>query len=122
MTQTLEVVGMIAGSGVAGALITKLFERKQARASVEKTAAEEGLIDAEAAHIIAGTAVSLVAPLQAEIDKLTVRVGTLETENISTKSLLGVAIDHIHDLHLFIDIHLPGQVRPPLPPTLGLER
>lgn len=113
MSQTLEVIGIIAGSGTAGVLVTKLFDRR-------KTSAESNMIDAEAAQVIASTAVTLVAPLQSEIDKLTVRVGTLETENTTTKTLLGVAIDHIHDLHRWIDEHLPGKQRPQPPPTLGL--
>lgn len=120
MSQVLETVGMILGGGFAGSAGTAVFHRRRNRAEVSK-------IDADAAQVIAETAVTLVAPLQAQITALNERVGTLETENESTKAelaahktLFGIALGHIRELHRWIDQHVPGRDRPQPPSELGL--
>ena len=102
----LELVGIVVGSSAAGSIVTKVFERRRDRS-------QGTLLDAEAAQVIANTAVTLVAPLEA-------RVTALEAENLRTKSKLQVAIDHILDVHKWIGEHIPGR-QPPQPPSeLGL--
>lgn len=114
------MVGIVAGSGAIGSVATKVLDRSVTRATANRTEAEETKLDADAAQVIAQTAVSLVAPLQTQVDSLRERVMVLEAENNSTKSRLQVAIDHIYELHAWINTHLP-QRRPPQPPqALGI--
>lgn len=103
--------------GVAG---KSWFDRSVTVATVKRTEAEDTKIDAEAAQIIANTAVMLVAPLQGQITELTGRVGTLEMENTATKTRLQSAIDHIRQLRLFINKHIPDKTPPQPPSGLGL--
>ncbi|MBM4592048.1 hypothetical protein GS454_01310 [Rhodococcus hoagii] len=119
--ETVQLVGLMAGSSVLTLLLGKLFDLRAARAATAKTKAEGTLIDAEAAKTIAETAVVLVAPLKVEISELTSRVATLETENAQTKTKLQVAIDHINKVHRWIAEHIPGMTPPQPPDELGIE-
>ena len=74
MSQGLEWIGVIAGSGVLGSAITKFADRKKGRADTAK-------VDAEAVKIVAEAVAILVAPLKKEIEELRSRVDTLEAEN-----------------------------------------
>lgn len=107
----LEWATVVLGSGVVGAGVTGLVNRR-------KSNADTGKVDAEAARIIADTAVVLVAPLRSQIDALTARVGLLETENTNTRSLLKIALDHIEELHEWIKTHMPGANVPGRPSSL----
>jgi hypothetical protein len=75
---------------------------------------------AEAAQIIASTAVLLVEPLQKQITDLTTRMGAVETENNLTKTKLQLAIEHIRALRSWIANHIPDKQPPPPPLGLGL--
>lgn len=120
MTTAIEWVGIIAGSGVVGSVVTKAFDRQVTKATARKTEAEETKIDADAASVLAQTAVTLVAPLQTQIDGLTIRVRTLEAENTATKSKLQLAIDHIRELRHWIGTHIPDKSPPQPPADLGV--
>ena len=98
--------------GIAG---TKVFQRAKERRELRLSEAHEAKIDAEAAQIIANTAVALVQPLQEQISKLDGRVKTLERENLATKSTLRLAIDYIRALRSWIFQHVPDKT-PPVPP------
>ncbi|GAB4584394.1 hypothetical protein [Nocardia sp. IFM 10818] len=111
LPEILEQVGVIAGSGALGAGVTGWINRRKNRA-------ESTQIDAEAAKIIADTAVVLVAPLRSQVEALTSRVAVLETENRQTKNLLRIALDHIEELHDWIKSHLPGATPPGRPDSL----
>lgn len=116
----LEWAGMIAGSTVAGGALTKLFDWQVTRATARKTNAEETKIDADAAKVIADTAVTLVAPLQAQVLSLSDRLDTVENEHRATKTRLQVAIGHITELRLWIGEHLPDKHPPEPPEGLGI--
>ncbi|KZM68825.1 hypothetical protein [Nocardia terpenica] len=111
LSEILEQVGVIAGSGAVGAGVTGWANRRKSRAETTQ-------IDAEAAKIIADTAVVLVAPLAAQVEGLNTRVAVLETENRRTKGLLRIALDHIEELHDWIKSHVPGAQPPSRPASL----
>ena len=120
MSTALEWVDTLAGPGgvVLGIVGTKAFDRRRDRQALQNSKSEETKIDAEAAKIIADTAVALVAPLRDEIQALNERVEKLELENRSTKSLLCLAIDYIRALRMWIFEHVPDKVPPPAPDEL----
>jgi len=122
MSTALEWVDTLSGPTgiVMGIVGTKLFERTRSRQEIRVSKASETKIDAEAAKIIAETAMTLVAPLQAQVSDLLVRVGHLEVENTVTKSKLQLAIDHIRELLIFIKNHVPDKTPPTAPDDLGL--
>ncbi|WP_459962065.1 hypothetical protein [Nocardia sp. IFM 10818] len=111
-------MGTVLGSGVAGAVVQGWFGRRQSKAAAEKAESESTQIDAEAARIIADTAVVLVAPLRSQVESLTARVNVLESENRNTKNLLRIALDHIEELHEWIKTHMPGATPPSRPTSL----
>lgn len=113
MTAVVEWAGVVLGSGAVGSIVTNVFNRR-------KVKADAGKIDAEAAQTIATTAVTLVAPLQAQVTDLLDRVETLEAENTTTKSKLQLAIDHIRELRYWIRTHLPDKTPPASPSGLGV--
>ena len=113
MSPVLETVGIVIGSGAAGAAVTEMFNRRKNKSETVK-------FNAEATQILTSTAVDLIAPLKAEIGILTGRVATLEEKERATKSLLDKAIDHIRELHRWIDRHVPGRDRPQPPPELDV--
>ncbi|BBY34912.1 hypothetical protein BST33_00075 [Mycolicibacter minnesotensis] len=112
MSSLLEWAGVAAGSGVLGSLITKVFDwklkTKEASAAIPR-------LDAEAAQIVANTAVSLMAPLQHQVAELQSRVEALETEYEASQSRLGLALKHIRSLYSWIYTHAPDHT-PPAPP------
>ena len=110
MGSLLEWTGVAAGSGVLGSLITKGFDWRLRKTEV---AAESPKIDAEAAQIIASTAVTLVAPLQSQIEALTGRVGHLEAQ-------YATAVGYIRSLRSWIFTHIPDETPPPPPLTLEI--
>ncbi|QIS05940.1 hypothetical protein F5X71_29775 [Nocardia brasiliensis] len=114
--EILETVATVIGSGTAGAGVTAWFNRRHTRAVADRAEAEGAMVDAEAARIIADTAVVLVAPLRTQVEALTSRVAVLESENQATKSLLKIALDHIEELHEWIRDNVPGR-RPPRRPS-----
>lgn len=122
--QTIEVIAVVTGSGVGGVLLTKASDWVISRATSKKVAqrleAEAGKFDAEAVQAITSAAVALVAPLQAEVTKLTERVVALEDENKKTKTLLQLAIEYIRALRLWIDTQIPDKSPPQPPADLGL--
>lgn len=101
MSTLLDWVAALGAPGgiVAGVVGKSWFDRGRNTSEVTK-------IDADAAKIIADTAVLLVAPLRDELKNVTERVQ--------------VAIDHIIELRAFIATHLPEKAPPPLPLELGL--
>jgi len=107
-----EWVGVVVGSTTAGSLVTAFFNRR-------KLKAEGNRLDAEAAHVIAQTAVTLVAPLQAQVTELLGRVEALEDENEATRTTLGKAFSYIRELLRWVREHLPD-LTPPMPPP-GLK-
>lgn len=122
MSTLLDVLAALGGpiGVVLGVVGKSWFDRSVTVATVKRTEAEDTKIDAEAAQIIANTAVLLVAPLQTQITELTTRVGSLESENTATKSKLQLAIDHIRALRAWIGTHIPDKMPPQPPPGLGL--
>lgn len=113
MSGWVELVGIIVGSGAAGAGVTEFLNRRKSRSEAKR-------LDADAAQSLAEAAVVLVAPLQAQIESLTSRVQTLEEEDRRKTTLFGIAVGHIRDLHAWIDKHMPGNDRPLPPAELGL--
>lgn len=116
MSAVLEWVAALSGpSGVViGAWGKGWLDRR-------KSVSEGTKIDAEAAQIIANTALSLIAPVEKKVKDLTTRVDELEEENRKTKSKFQVAIDHIRSLYLWIDRHLPDKTPPSLPTALEVN-
>ncbi|ALA06473.1 hypothetical protein WC1_26 [Rhodococcus phage WC1] len=106
MSSALEIVGMIAGSGVVGGIVTKVADRKLTKSNANK-------IDVDAAKVIAETAVTLVGPLKAEIETLAGRVDTLETNQ-------DVLVVHIKDMHQWGDQVAPGVPRPAIPSIINI--
>ncbi|QXN72998.1 minor tail protein [Mycobacterium phage Phillis] len=119
MTAVIEWAGVALGpAGVlAGVLGKGWFDR---RTVATKNPSEETKLDAEAAQIIANTAVALVAPLKTEINELSTRVTTLETENQATTSKLQLAVNHIRTLYSWIYSHIPDKTPPQPPSELGI--
>lgn len=109
-----------------GATGKAFFDRKVTQATAvqvcaesDKTHAESGKFDADAAQIIAQTAVSLVAPLQSEITKLTGRVEKLETENLASQGENRRLKHYIKDLLRWIAEHVPHAAPPPAPSDMA---
>jgi len=100
---------------MAGIIGTKIFQHGREKRELRLSDAHEAKMDAEAAQILANTAVALVQPLQEHLSKLDARVKTLERENQSTKSTLRLAIDYIRALRSWIFQHVPDKT-PPVPP------
>lgn len=122
MSTAVEWIDAIGGAGAgafAGVVVKKVFDRRKDKAAADKVEAEGTKLDADAAQVIANTAVALVAPLQSQITLLTSRVETLESENATTRTQLHIALEYIRELHAWIRIHIPGK-KPPRPPK-GLE-
>lgn len=114
-TQTLSgPVGVLAG--IVG---TKMFDRRLDRQKARLSEAEETKLDAEAARIIADTAVTLVAPLQAQITQLTTRVENLEAEDKVKTAKLDAAVRYIRELLGWIAVHIPHKQPPSAPDELG---
>lgn len=123
MSQVLDWAGVASGPvGIlVGAIGKGWFDKRAAKTTAEtKNPSEETKLDAEAAQIIANTAVALVAPLKTEITDLTKRVETLETENQEKTTKLQLAVDHIRALYNWIYSHIPDKTPPQPPPTLGI--
>ncbi|WP_078323587.1 hypothetical protein [Mycobacteroides salmoniphilum] len=120
MSAVLEWVAALSGpSGVViGAVGKGWMDKRKSPAEKTKIDVEAGFIGVEAAQIIAATAVSLIAPVEGEMNKLVKRVEVLERENLEAKSKFQVAIDHIRSLYLWIDRHLPNKTPPSLPTAL----
>lgn len=114
----LEWATVVLGSGVVGAGVTGMLNRRKTKADASKSNAEAGQIDADAARIIADTAVVLVAPLRTQVESLTARVNVLESENRNTKTLLSIALAHIEELHEWIKTHMPAAIPPSRPSSL----
>lgn len=113
----LEWADTLSGSAgaLAGIAATKLFDRHLDRQK-RKNAEKEGVkIDADAAQVIANTAVALVAPLKAEIAELRVRVEIVEAENALKTTKIEAAARYIRELLDWIRIHIPDR-QPPAPP------
>lgn len=101
MSQILEWVGVVTGSGLAGSALTGLFARRKNKADTAKV-----FVDAAAV---------LVDPLRHEISDLRDRVGALEEENTTVRSKLRRALGHIKDLYAWIYVHAPSKTPPALP-------
>lgn len=114
----------IAAGGPAGVLLgvvgTKVFDWRVTKKVAHKVGSEAKKFDADAAQVIATTAVTLITPLQEQITKLVVRVETLEIENTQTKTRLQLAIDHIRALRTWIRDHIPDRTPPDAPSELGI--
>ncbi|AEV52099.1 hypothetical protein [Rhodococcus phage RGL3] len=106
MSTALEIAGIVAGSGVVGGIVTKVADRKLTRSNVRK-------IDVDAAKVIAETAVALVGPVKAEIEELSGRVETLETNQ-------DILVTHIKDMHEWGDEVAPGVPRPAIPSIINI--
>lgn len=122
-----EVLGLIAGSGAATVTITRLFDRQLTKARVEQAAsiselneAQEDKVGADAAAVIANTAMTLVAPLQSQVAGLAERVAMLETENALTTRKLAIALAYIQELLMWITDHVPEDDVPRAPVELGI--
>lgn len=122
--QNLELVAYVLGGGAVGHLTTRVFEwatnRKADKKVIQRTEAEAGKYDAEAVRALTAAAVTLVAPLQAEVAELRLRVDALEDENTKTKTLLQLAIEYIRALRSWISTHIPDKSPPQPPADLGL--
>ncbi len=122
--QSLELIGVVTGSGVGGVALAKVFDwftdRATSKKMAKRTEAESGKFDAEAVQAITAAAISLVAPLQAEISELRGRVETLESENQSHQTLLQSAIEYIRILLTWINDRITDQSPPQPPTTLGI--
>jgi len=131
-----EWVGVIGGAVIVGVpvILKKLFDWRVDRVTTKKVVKETDKIDretkkidADAAQVIATTAVTLVAPLQTQINHMTDRIDSLERDNTAIKTDNGLikakfqlAIDHIRELRLFIDNHIPDRTPPTAPLDLNL--
>lgn len=111
----LDWVSALVGPGgvVAGVLGKSVFDRSRSRSEGSK-------LDADAAKIIAETAVALVAPLKEEIQALNARVDLLEEENTSQLGQLRRSLAYIRDLLLWIKPRVPGEIPPPPPADLAI--
>lgn len=105
---------------IMGAVGVRYMDRHKTRVDTVKAGYEIDKLDAEAAAVIASTAVTLVKPLQQQITELVIRVDTLERENIMTVSKLQVAINHIRDLRAWIGRTVPSKDPPPTPSLLEI--
>lgn len=123
MNSDLILAAIAVGGPVLGVSVSKFFDwrvdKKTEKQVAKRAASETTNLDASSAKIIAETAVTLVAPLQDQITKLTTRVDLLETENAATKNKLQLAIDYIRELLVFIRNHNP-EMTPPTAPR-GLD-
>lgn len=115
MSGVLDVVSAVAApAGILfGVVGTNWYKRRIDKATVTK-------IDADAAHVIANTAVLLVAPLQQQLTDLTGRVKLLETENVDLKTKFQAALEFIRELRIFIHNHVPDKTPPSAPSSLEL--
>ncbi|EFV12935.2 hypothetical protein [Segniliparus rugosus] len=103
-----------------GAVGKGWLERRKRRQELSLSEAQESKIDAEAAQVIAVTAVTLVDPLRSQVADLGKRVEVLEQENAATKSTLHQALDYIRSLLSWVHKHLPDKTPPQPPATLGI--
>lgn len=123
MNSDLLLAAVAVVGPVLGVTVAKFFEwrvdKKTEKQVAKRAESDAGKVDADAAQVIATTAVTLIAPLQAEIADLRLRMDVLEEENKATKTRLQLAIDYIRELLVFIRNHNPDKT-PPTPPR-GLE-
>lgn len=120
MSQWIEAVGLVAGSGVVGGLVTKALDRRKDKAETHRHESEGTLFDVQGVQAIADAAVTLIAPLKREVEDLTGRVATLETENAATKKKLLLAIEYIRTLRSWVSNRITDQSPPPPPGALGI--
>ncbi|MBM4517682.1 hypothetical protein GS432_21555 [Rhodococcus hoagii] len=102
----------IAG-GALNAIINALVGRRRSQA-------ETGKIDADAAQVIANTAVQLVGPINERMGQLEQRIRALEDENRHERLRGAAKLEYIRVLMRWIAEHLPGRT-PPEPPALLRE-
>ena len=112
----VELLGAVEGPvGVLiGVVGTKMAHRGRERRDGAK-------VEAEATQIVVASALSIIEPLQAQIDRLDRRVKALEVENNSTRAVLRVAVAYIRSLRQWIWAHMPDLNPPDPPPSLNLE-
>lgn len=103
---TLEWAGVIAGSGAAGSVLTKILGRRRD--------------NAEAAGAIAQAAVVLVAPLERRVSALEADNALIKADNARTTSKLHLALNHIRTLYTWISSHSFERTPPQPPEELGL--
>jgi len=106
------------GGGLIGVIGTRIFDWGRNRSEVNNIRSTGTKIDAEAAQVIADTALTLVAPLKREIQELNSRVDRLEKENAATELKLHLALEHIRVLYAWIFNHMPDKTPPRLPSQL----
>ena len=126
----LELLAIIAGpsGAVLGIYLKSVFDRRLTKANAEEAEsiaelneAQEEKLGADAAAVIANTAMALVAPLQAQVTNLAERVATLETENALTTRRLAIAVAYIQELIQWIQTHYPDAEIPNTPTELGIH-
>jgi len=124
LIEALAALGVPAG-GVLGIWIKSAYDRRLNKANAEESQsivdlneAQEEKLGADAAAVIANTALQLVAPLQAQVTGLAERVATLETENALTNRRLSLAMEYIQELLGWIKIHVPDRTPPGAPHEL----
>ncbi len=86
------------GLGAIGYMLRFKAERK-------KLGADTGKIEADAVSVLTGTAVSLIAPLHAEIKRLTDQVDALEAQVKEAKKVLRDTIAKLKAAEAIIDHH-----------------
>lgn len=124
-TQAIEWAGLLAGSGVIGSVGTKFIDgwinRITNRKASQKIEAETGKFDADAAQVIASTAMALLAPLQGEVADLRTRIQKLEGENVATTGKLRRAINYIRELRVWVAQNVTPECPPPPMPPKDLD-
>lgn len=120
MSAALDVAAIAAaaagGGGVMGVIVTRVFDW-----GTGTTKRQNAKIDADAAEVIAKTAVSLVAPLNSQVEDLAKRVGVLEQENEKARTKLQIAVVHIRTLYNWIYTHIHDKQPPEVPEELELD-
>lgn len=70
----LNVLQFLAGSATISVIVAAIFERRNKRAAAAK-------VEADYADQISKTAMSMIEPMKAELERLTARVTRLERQN-----------------------------------------
>lgn len=102
----MEWAGVVAGSGVAGSILTKFFGRKRD--------------NAETIKVLADAAVVLISPLEQRITQLEESDRSTKLKLHETESRLSLAVNHIQTLYTWISANMPNHVPPKLPEGLAL--
>jgi hypothetical protein len=82
----IQLLVALGASGVITAILTAIFSRRKTRAEARKTDSESGGVQAQAAATLTGSALSLIQPMQAQLDRLSKRVTVLEEEQEASRA------------------------------------